>query len=225
MILSGALDLLLPRRCLGCGRMGAYFCTDCLPKLQRIGHACPLCARPLDERHAALCEGILPPGLDGLASAFVFEGIIREAVHQFKYNNLKDIAPALSRFMFEQMLAAGIVADMIVPVPLHASRLKERGYNQTELLSRHLSHLSGLPAESRLLVRVKPGAPQAKSARVEERRANVGGAFICYNKFQGGTVLLLDDVATSCSTLSATAMALKAAGVKRVLGLTIAREI
>ncbi len=115
---------------------------------------------------------------------------------------------------------------MLVPVPLHRKRLRERGYNQSALLAKQLGKLTGLPVEENCLVRQRPASPQARSSNVEERRQNVSGAFACVNdRLDGKKVILIDDVATSGATLEACADALKDSGVSAVWGLTFAREI
>jgi ComF family protein len=116
--------------------------------------------------------------------------------------------------------------EVLVPVPLHRKRLRERGYNQSCLLSEELGKLSGLPVVSDCLVRQKNSPPQAKTSTVEERRDNVVGVFDCRDgRLRGKQVLLIDDVATSGATLDACAAVLKASGAVSVWALTFAREI
>jgi len=113
-----------------------------------------------------------------------------------------------------------------VPVPLHQKRLKERGYNQSQLLARELSKLVNLPVVDDCLIRQRYAIPQARTSSVEERRSNVANAFICRNhRLQDKQVLLIDDVATSGATLNACASALKTAGATSVWGLVLATEI
>lgn len=117
-------------------------------------------------------------------------------------------------------------ADALVPVPLHKSRQRDRGYNQSELLALTLHRLTGMPVFFDSLRKIKATQPQAESQSVEERRSAVIGSFKCYNKkMEGRNVLLIDDVATSGSTLSACAVALAEAGAAQVRALTLAREI
>jgi ComF family protein len=116
--------------------------------------------------------------------------------------------------------------DVLVPVPLHSKRLRERGYNQSFLLAKELSNLTGLPVNDTCLERNVYNVPQAKTRNVEERRLNVIGIFTCKNEdLRDKKVLLIDDVTTSGATLNACASALKIAGAMSVCGLTLAREI
>lgn len=115
--------------------------------------------------------------------------------------------------------------DILVPVPLHARRLRERGYNQSSLLAKGLAKLTGFPVVEYALFRSRDSLPQARTTNVEDRRRNVAGVFACRGMLKGSHVLLIDDVCTSGATLEACAVALKAASAVSVWGLTLAREI
>ena len=151
---------------------------------------------------------------------------MRQTVYQLKYRNLRALAAPLARLMNNYLSANPLPGEALVPVPLHGKKLRERGYNQSGLLAKHLSKLTGLPLVDNCLVRQRQTPPQARTANVEERRNNVAGAFTCRNDdLRGRQVLLIDDVSTSGATLDACAWALKEAGVVSVWGLTLAREI
>lgn len=163
-------------------------------------------------------------GLDGLRSPYRFEGLAREAIHRFKYQHLKALALPLAGLLAEYLKSHPIPAEIVVPVPLHPRRLRERGYNQTELLARGLAKLLELPALHGCLVRRHHSLPQARTTSASQRRANVIGAFHSGEGVSGKAVLLIDDVCTTGATLGACAQALKAAGAASVWGLTLARE-
>ncbi len=113
-----------------------------------------------------------------------------------------------------------------MPVPLHSRRLRERGYNQSELLAKELGIISGLPMIKGSLVRKKLNQSQVRTMSAAERRKNVAGAFACCgDNMKGRDIMLIDDVATSGATLDACAAALKTAGSGKVWGLTLAREV
>jgi ComF family protein len=116
-------------------------------------------------------------------------------------------------------------AQAIVPVPLHRTRLRQRGYNQAELLARGLGQELGLPLAPGWLERPQAGQPQARTASREQRWHNTTGAFRARGEANASGVLLVDDVCTTGATLNACAGALKAAGATGVWGLTLAREI
>jgi len=116
--------------------------------------------------------------------------------------------------------------DVLVPVPLHPRRLRERGYNQSSLLAEKLGKLIAFPVLAGHLYRLKDSLPQARTTNVEERRKNVEKAFGCQKEeVQGKAVILIDDVCTSGATVESCAAALKSAGAVSVWGFTLAREI
>jgi ComF family protein len=155
-----------------------------------------------------------------------FDGVMRQAIHQLKYRNLRALAPTLSQLLRDYLAANPIAAEVLVSVPLHSKRRRERGYNQSSLLARELGKLTGLAVIDDCLIRQRTALPQARSASVEDRRRNVAEAFACRDhQLQERQVLLIDDVTTSGATLDACAAAVKASGAASVWGLALAREI
>lgn len=152
------------------------------------------------------------------------EGTIREAIHAFKYRNIRAAAPELGRLLAQYLEAHPMPGEVLVPVPLHPRRLRSRGYNQAALLARELGKLSGMPVNERLLSRTKNTPPQVQTSNREERQINMAGSFEGRNNADGLAVILVDDVTTTGSTLSACAAALKEAGAASVWGLALAKE-
>ncbi|MBN1366819.1 MAG: ComF family protein [Dehalococcoidales bacterium] len=222
-----ALDFIFPRYCVGCGREGEFLCFTCLRTANRVmPPISPKCGRP--QPSGVLCSDCInwSSGIDGIRSPFRFEGVIREAIHQLKYRNLRALSPTLAEFLYEHLINYPLPADVIVPVPLHPKRLRERGYNQSLLLARELGKLTGLPLVENSLIRQRHTVPQARTASVSQRQQNISGAFICRNQeLTDYKILLIDDVSTSGNTLDTCAKAMKAAGAISVWGLTVAREI
>lgn len=222
-----ALDFLFPQKCVGCGEEGTLLCRSCQRELTRIkSPICPKCGKP--QPGGLLCPNCngWQSSLDGIRSPLIFEGLARTAVHQFKYKNLKILAAPLAGLISDYLDGNPLQGDVLVPVPLHPRRLRERGYNQSELLARELSKLTLLPVINDSLIRQKFVLPQAKTHSVQERRRNVKQAFICKKSaLEHKQVLLIDDVATSCATLDACASALKSAGAISVWGIVLAREL
>ena len=218
---------LFPSHCIGCGRIGTFLCDACCQKLPGIPlPICNNCGKP--ESTATLCPTCWgwQSQIDGIRSPFRFEGVIRQAIHELKYRNLKAIAGRLAELLFDYLQANPMPGEVLVPVPLHLRRLQERGYNQSRLLAKELGKLIALPLIDGGLHRLKDSLPQARTTTVEERRRNVANAFACRNeKLNGRSVILIDDVCTSGATLEACAKALKRAGAVSVWGLTLAREI
>jgi ComF family protein len=222
-----ALDLLFPRWCIGCGREGGYICRTCRQRLPVITlPICPVCGRP--QAQGVLCGDCrdTPVQIDGIRAPFVFDGIIRQAIHELKYRNLRALASLLAGWLYDYLVAKPLPADVLVPVPLHRKRLRDRGYNQSALLAKELGRLSGLPVVVDNLVRRRYAVPQARSAGIAERQRNVAAAFACPDgRFRGKQVLLIDDVSTSGATLDACAGVLKDSGAATVWGLVIALEL
>ena len=151
---------------------------------------------------------------------------MRQAVHQLKYKNLRALAIPLAQLFNDYLVTNPVPGDVLVPVPLHRKRLRERGYNQANLLTRELGKLTNLPVVDDCLRRQRAAPPQARTSTVDERNSNVADAFTCCDqRLRDKQVLLIDDVATSGATLNACATTLKAAGATSVWGLALTREI
>ncbi len=163
--------------------------------------------------------------IDGIRGIGYLRGPLKRAIYQFKYRQKRKLALPLADLMHHYLVENPLPADLIVPVPLHMDRLRERGYNQAALLTRELSGLSGLPIEEGSLVRIKETAPQV-ALKADERRKNVRGAFRGQGeKPKNRHVLLIDDVCTTGATLEACAEALREKGARSVWALVLAREI
>jgi len=201
------LDLFFPPACPGCGRLGVLLCDNCRARIQVID--------AIEPRQP-------PARLTAVASAALFAPPLREAIHRFKYDNTRDLAAPLAEVMVDAWLRLGLAADVLMPVPLHARRLAERGYNQSALLARQLGQALGIPVDERTLVRRKHTRQQV-GLGPEERRANVADAFTCQGDVRGRQVILIDDVCTTGATLEACAAALAAAGAGPVQGYTLSR--
>jgi len=221
------VDSFFPRRCVGCGRLGGFFCPECLGKLSRLlPPLCPKCGRP--QASGIVCPNCwqIQTEIDGIRSLFRFDDIIRKAIHQLKYRNLKAISPCLAELLADYLISNPLPGEALICVPLHPRRLRERGYNQSNLLARRLSERIDLPVIENCLIRVTQTQPQVRAADVEERRRNVADAFMCRDeRVNGRQIILVDDVCTSGATLESCAVALKNKGATSVWGLTLAREI
>jgi len=221
-----AVDSFFPRRCVGCGKIGGFLCPECLGKLPRLlPPLCPNCGR-------SQASGIVCPDcrqrqteIDGIRSLFRFDEVIRKAIHQLKYRNLKAISPCLAELLADYLGSNRLPGEALVCVPLHPRRLRERGYNQSSLLAREMGKRIGMPVIEDCLIRVKQAQPQVRAVDVAERWRNVADAFVCRDeKVSGKQIILIDDVCTSGATLESCAAVLKGKGTASVWGLTLARE-
>lgn len=218
------LNALFPLRCAGCGRAGAAWCATCQASLTWLRPPlCPKCGRA--QPHNQLCRTcrLRPPGLDGLRSALVFEGPLRRAIHAFKYAGQARLAEPLGQLLAAYWMEYPLPVDVIVPVPLHASRLRERGYDQAAVLAGRLASQVHMPLVEGCLQRTRATLPQMSLGAVE-RHANVSGAFGCVDeRLAGRRAVLVDDVCTTGATLEACGAALFQAGALAVWALTLAR--
>ncbi|MGQ9550220.1 MAG: ComF family protein [Roseiflexus sp.] len=201
------LSLLLPDRCVGCNQLGALLCDTC--------------------RHRLVAYDGEPPQvtdhLTGVRVAYVFDGPLRQAVHQLKYRSRQRAARPLGALLADYLRAHPLPCDALVPVPLHPDRLAERGFNQAELLAREVARVTGVPLIVGPLVRIRATRQQAlldTSGRIE----NVAGAFVWRGPPPPACVALVDDVLTTGATVNACAQALRAGGAREVYALALARS-
>lgn len=226
-ILSGTLDLLFPRRCVGCEEEGSFLCARCEASLPRlVPPYCRQCAQPLASGDAcSRCRETPLAGLEGIRAPYLMEGAVRDCVLRLKYQDFRALGGVLGELLASYVTERALPVDVLAPVPLHPRRLRARGYNQAALLARAMGRQMGLPVSERALRRSRAAPPQARSSDMEERRRNVEGSFAARDgSLAGSAVLLVDDVCTTGSTLSACAAALKAAGVTSVWAVALARE-
>ena len=225
--LWAAADIVFPPRCAGCGQAGARFCAACQLSLAALPPpVCNLCGYPLaegDARPCLACRQAASDPLAGIRSAAFFEGPLRQALHSLKYKRDIILADTLAQVLAEAWRAYALPGDLVMPVPLSRERLRERGYNQAALLAQGFADLAGLAYTPRGVARVRQTASQV-GLSASRRRENLAGAFKGESRAVAGrTVMLIDDVCTTGSTLRACAEALKAAGAAEVWGLTVAR--
>jgi ComF family protein len=218
------LDWLLPPRCGGCRRLGAWLCGACWTRVRRLEEPlCARCGREVEFSSTSCgCRRRLR-ALKRARAAAAYEGPLEAAVHRFKYEGWRCLAPALAGLLVERLAVEGLPAALLLAVPLHQRRLRSRGYNQSELLAGELRSRFELSGRSGWLVRLRDTPPQVGLDRLR-REANVAGAFGWRGPpLDRRPVILVDDVATTCATLEACAQVLRQAGSGAVHGLTVAR--
>jgi len=223
---SSWLDWLLPPRCGSCRSLGAWLCDGCLARVRRLREPlCPRCGRELEFAGSGCgCRRRLR-WLARSTSAAAYEGPLETALHRFKYEGWRALAPALADLVEDRLRdeASAGQRPLVLSVPLHPRRLRARGYNQSELLAAELRRRVRLDPPAGRLVRVRDTPPQVGLDR-PRRRANVAGAFGWRGPSPAGRAcVVIDDVATTGATLEACAAALRSAGSGPVVGLTVAR--
>ncbi len=216
-LLAAPVDLLFPLRCVGCGRFDAVLCDGCRAGLVpgEGPNRCAFCSADWDQ------EGNCPRcfhmhQLDGARSAFEMTGAARQLVHALKYRYYRAAAPKMASLM--SPLVEDTAIDRFFAVPLHPSREKQRGFNQSRVL---LEQAGWAPAEG--LSRTRRTRRQVGSA-FADRKANVGGAFRYQGpRLDGLSVAIVDDVITTGATVAECCAVLKDAGARQVWALAFAR--
>lgn len=225
-----ALDLLFPPHCVACQRLGGWLCAACLDKIEAIEPpVCQVCGLPGEgasqAKVCARCQSS-PSQLDGIRSYAIHDGPLRDAIHQFKYEDLRGLAGFLGKLLVDgwhRLAPPDLGLDAIVPVPLHRRRQRQRGYNQAALLAREFGAGLRLPVLEDAVIRSRATAPQVH-LNAQSRRANVQDAFQCKGTgLYGKRVLLVDDVCTSGATLESVCLAVRDAGVSSVWAYTLTR--
>ncbi len=218
------LDLLFPKICVGCGGEGSWLCRSCFDSIRVPPFfGCSDCREPTD--NARFCVTHAPSHeLTGLIAATPFHaGILREAIHTLKYNGVRELAAPLGQLLKDHLTYfSHLDGALVLPIPLHRDRLLQRGFNQAELLAEALAGYKKLA----IMTRLESRSTQA-SLPHESRAQNIRGVFGVYEKARpilaGRTVLLIDDVATTGSTLDEAARLIKKAGATEVWGAVLGK--
>jgi len=211
-VLRFALDLLFPVHCVGCKKEGTVLCAACWASIvvKRIP------------------SHVKPVGISAVYAACEYrEPLVATIIQALKYGGVTDLAGTSALLIAEHVARTGLAVPenaVVVPVPLSKKRLRERGFNQSELIGRRVARALLLPFLPNVLSRTRDTAPQTAVENKAARAVNIKGAFACYSKeaINGKHVVLIDDVFTTGATLSECAKTLKSAGATGVTALTVA---
>ena len=225
---------MFPKKCVGCKKMGSYFCQDCVGNISQTDLVCPKCERlAVGGQTHPICKRRF--GLDGLWSLGIYENPLREAIKQLKYRKVTEIAAVLvdilveywtkyQPFILDQIKKDKGEGWAIIPVPLYWWRENDRGFNQSNLIGQELSKKLGL-AYSDALKRTRYTKSQVR-LKGKDRHQNIKDAFEIspgYKLSPVTCVLLIDDVWTTGATLRECCYILKRNGAKKVWAITLAR--
>jgi ComF family protein len=220
-----ALGRWLPQDCYVCGQGSGVSpvcaaCTGTLPHL--IGPLCPICALPSpDGSLCGACQSV-PPHFDATRAAFRYAFPVEHLVQGLKYRHRLSLAGWLADALARHL--GSVTADLILPLPLSAQRMKARGFNQSQEVARPLSRRHGIPLLPAACQRVLDSAPQA-SLPWTARQANIRNAFECAVDLTGKRIAVVDDVMTTGATLNEFARILKQHGAARVENWVVARTL
>ena len=228
-------ELLFPARCVVCDDLTdqpkEQICNNCKGKIVYIKEPfCMKCGKQLwkdEKEYCRDCEKIHHQFIQG--TSLYDYGSMSDSVFRFKYGQRMEYASFYGKDLYEKKgkWLMSIRPDALVPVPIHASKMRSRGYNQAELIARELSKYSGIPVNTELIRRIKPTKP-LKNLSHAERQNNLKRAFkICQNDVKLSTIVIIDDIYTTGSTIDSMASVLKAVGIQKIyfMSLTIGRGI
>ncbi len=224
---SSLLTTLLPERCLICSgreRVTRGVCNRCRSLIRRLDSPlCEVCGRPVGTPGVCLTCLLSPPPFDRMVSACVYEGLIQDIIHQFKYRRATVFSKFLAGLVAESLSADSESPDLVTAVPLHWSRLMQRGYNQSMLIARELSGYIGGVVRYDVLHKTRKtpsqvGLPKADRERNLERAFTAKGV-------EGRSVVVVDDVITTGRTAREISRALKRAGAERVVFASVGRTV
>jgi ComF family protein len=233
-IFTGLIDIAFPRNCMLCRTYHPATAHD--PLCPRCRETLPLnkppfCIRCSRHLNAVSEEGLCPscrtrlPPFDEAWALLHYEGPVREILHRFKFHNktaVRRTFAALLHAFTERYALQFPDAEMVIPIPLHPARLRERGYNQADLLAAGVAHEFQLPLRNDILIRVNH-TPRQSALGAKDRWTNIKGAFRIQNlsAIVGRSVIVVDDILTTTATASEAAKTLKDAGASRVIIITL----
>lgn len=229
------LNTVFPQFCINCNKQGAPICRDCLSLIELSEYVfCPYCNTPQRVFEKGVCPKHQRLHLNGLFSAAEYnQNLVKKLIHKFKYPPyLKTLGPYLAYLIIahisltkNNLFQRDGENSVFIPIPLHKKKKRNRGYNQSEILSQELSLAFNIPQKTNILFKTKKTNTQTDLTK-EQRAENIKNAFTTKNPqaIQGKIILLVDDVFTTGSTMIEAAKTLKHAGAHQVWGVAVARE-
>jgi len=212
---------LFPKKCIVCKQAEPQdnhpCCTTCYLTLPFQTHACAQCGQRFaaNSDHCGRCIN-KPPSFDACFCPFEYQGVIKTQIQNFKYHEQLEIAPQLAQLMEYELHTNGIeLPDILIPVPLHISRLRSRGYNQSQLLANALAKRLNIPVDNNIIAKHRKTSPQAELS-LKKRSNNLKSSFKIKKRCSLKSVAIIDDVVTTGSTANEIAKTLKKNGVNYI---------
>ena len=221
------LGILYPQTCCFCGKVSAeQICDSCAEKVEYISEPiCKKCGKPIWKDEKEYCKDCTENHFEYEQgrSLWVHRGLMRKSVYQFKYHNRRIYGEWYAKELFRlhgHKLKEWKI-DCIIPVPLHKRKRRVRGYNQAEIVAKHLGQISGIPVDTKAVVRIRNTKAQ-KRLDHQERKHNLKNAFRVKKTWKNvKNVLIIDDIYTTGATINEVALILKKKGAQKVCFLTI----
>ncbi len=207
------LDIFFPSFCAGCKKEGSFLCQNCKEKIPKNNHPCFLKNSKIKKIYCA---------------TEYKQTTIKSLVYELKYNSTKSIANNLSEILIKHLKISGFEKNknqILIPVPLHKSRLKQRGFNQSLLLAENISKQLQIPVVENVLFRTKNTKHQTKQESKIQREKNIKGAFVCKNihLIKDKEIILIDDILTTGATLKECAKEISKHKPKNILAFVVAK--
>ncbi len=235
------LETLFPIHCISCNKYGDWLCQDCLNKISLKKHqVCPICEQKQTPNGIVCFDCKSKYTIDGLLVASFYrrnkkKTILAELIHYYKYRFINELSNPLGEILVKAFLHSDLILpDLIIPIPLHPRRLRWRNFNQSKLLAEYLSKKITpnfeITVTEDIIIRKKYTHPQAKIKDRRRRINNLQGIFAINSNtkvaelLENKTILLVDDIATTGSTLFECAKTLKQYKVKEVYAIVLARQ-
>ncbi len=219
------IDAVFPKNCVSCGAEGSYFCESCFLSIKRYDQkSCLFCASPsVQSAYCSICSRKVHAD-DILIPAYYDDPSVKKLVRAFKFSFVRQLSQPLGRLMAAKLSESGTISHALaVPVPLYPRRLRWRGFNQAEELAVQVACLVKMEINKDGLTRTKQGKAQS-GLKQDMRSENIKGAFRWSGgQLNGKTIILVDDVVTTGSTLEECARILKSCGADKVIGLVAAK--
>jgi len=218
---------ILPPHCLICGssvQVDNGVCRECTGRIIPVPKpVCDTCGRPIGTPGQCLMCHEKPPPFDRIMSVAVFEGLLKDSIHAFKYNRATIYKRFFAHMLYEMICNADIESDILTFVPLHWTRQMQRGYNQSALIARELSGYIGVDVRYNVLRKVRRTCSQVGLGK-DQRKANLKGAFTAAD-VDKRSVLVVDDVITTGQTAFEVSSALRKAGASYIVIASIGRNL
>lgn len=221
------IDWIYPPLCCNCGKIGYEICKDCFTALELnlFSNHCKICGQDNETDYVcSLCKS-QEPQYDFIRSWGIYSGILREIIHAFKFNRRIGLINYLTLSAVECIQNWNPSVDLIVPVPLSKKRIRSRGYNQSSILAKSIAQKLQIDFSSLAVKRIKNTRTQV-GLNARERKVNVANAFEADSSIcKGHSILLVDDIITTGSTLNECAKAIKNADGNFVYVFTLAKTV